>query len=293
MIRAEENYSHLTVVEKIIRRRERETKNSRLCCFGENGLQLWESLGRLKSYSCLNSVPLGVHLTWAGSHLFFNLFFKQKIEQKKREKDRSKSDANKENSMSCHGDAEVTGQWRFLSGRGGVSVCVHEVGFVFRGVERMCDLSVGIRKFSFCVSSFTFSVCLSPRDFFFFFTSLSLLCYLSITNTSDTSDLIGHKQLISSSSFSPPPPPPPSTFLYIFIILQPPPAPTSFSHLFHSFCVLTQICVVCGEYVYMLFFRFICLTWLCKVQCTYSCWWDRNMFNMLVSSAVYLLLLVR
>ena len=85
-------------------------------------------------------------------------------------------------------------------------MCVHEVGFVFRGVERMCDLSVGIRKFSFCVSSFTFSVCLSPRDFFFFFTSLSLLCYLSITNTSDTSDLIGHKQLISFSSFSPPPP---------------------------------------------------------------------------------------
>lgn len=67
------------------------------------------SLGILKSDSCLNSIPLGVHLE-LDQTFFSNLFFKQKIEQKKREKDRSKSDANKENSMSCHGDAEVTGQ---------------------------------------------------------------------------------------------------------------------------------------------------------------------------------------
>ena len=52
-----------------------------------------------------------------------------------------------------------------------MSVCVHEVGFVFRGVERTCDLSFGIRKFSFCVSCLTFSVRLSPRDFFL------LLCF--------------------------------------------------------------------------------------------------------------------
>ena len=213
--------------------------------------KIWEFWSPIPVWNLFHWVFI---LTWAGSHLFLNLFFKQKIEQKKREKDRSKSDANKENSMSCHGDAEVTGQWRFLGGRGGVSVCVHEVGFVCRGVERTCDRLVWIRKFSSCVSSFTFSVCLSPP--------LSLLCYLSITNRSD---LIGHKQLIS-----PPPPLPPihiSVHFHYFAPPPPPPTPTSFSHLFHSFCVLTQICVVCGEYVYMLFFRFICLTWLCKVQC--------------------------
>ena len=140
--------------------------------------KVWEGWSHILVWTLFHWV---FTLTSAGSHLFLNLFFKQKIEQKKREKDRSKSDANKENSMSCHGDAEVTGQWRFLSGRGGVSVCVHEVGFVFRGVERMCDLSVGIRKFSFCVSSFTFSVCLSPRDFFFFF-YFSLFAMLSQYN---------------------------------------------------------------------------------------------------------------
>lgn len=68
-----------------------------------------------------------------------------------------------------------------------VCVCVHEVGFVFRGVERTCDLSFGIRKFSFM---FDFLSPFVPQRFFF----TSLFCYLNITNTSD---LIGHKKLIS------------------------------------------------------------------------------------------------